>query len=110
MQYHDIRDRLYLDRSVQPIMFLSVDTGNGVFSYFSSAVFESELSDKAINLASHSDAVWYGIHGPVIKNTLPEITVYGKVIVSSPAVNEGYEAVFDEINNGERCFIKFRSG
>lgn len=105
-----ISETVFIDRSVQPIMFLSVDTGNGVFSYFSSAVFESELSDKAINLASHSDAVWYGIHGPVIKNTLPEITVYGKVIVSSPAVNEGYEAVFDEINNGERCFIKFRSG
>ncbi len=101
---------VFTGRSVQPVMFLSVDTGNGVFSYFGAAVFESELSEEALKLASLSDTVWYGIHGPVIKAVLPETDVYGKVIVSSPAVNENYKTAFDEISNEERYFMKFRYG
>lgn len=96
-----------LSRSVQPILCLSVDTGHGIFGYFGSSVFESELCGKATALASRSDVVWYGIHGPNIKKPLPSIPVSGEVLVSSPQVNEDYRCAFEPIGSDGLFFRRF---
>ncbi len=97
----------FIKRSKQPVSFVSVNTGKGVFSYFSASVFESELSHDARNEAEISNAVWYGIHGPIIKSELKDVSSNADVVVSNSEVNELYNTHFNEVNNGTKPFLKF---
>lgn len=55
-------------RSVQPVLLLSVDAGDGErLVYCGSAVFESGLADTAANLVAQADTVIFGNHGPLPK-------------------------------------------
>ena len=72
-----------LDRSVQPVLLLSLDVGEGGrIVYCGSAVFESGLAEDAASLVSSADTVIFGNHGPRIKSPyggeltlLPDTTV-----------------------------------
>lgn len=88
----------FLKRSVQPVMYLTVDTGNGIFGYFSASVFSSSLSDQAKEAIAGCDTAWLGIHGPVIKEKPGTITSGGDVIVSSDDVNTAYGTVFEPVD------------
>ena len=58
----------FIKRSVQPVLLLSLDAGDGGrLVYCGSAVFESELADTAASLAAQADTVIFGNHGPLIK-------------------------------------------
>ena len=57
-----------LDRSVQPVLLLSLDAGEGGRAvYCGSAVFESGLYEQAAALVAASDTVIFGNHGPLVK-------------------------------------------
>ncbi len=61
-----------IDRSVQPVLLLSLDTrpgevDAGLTVYCGSAVFESDLADTAAALVSGADTVIFGNHGPLPK-------------------------------------------
>ena len=62
----------WLARSVQPVLLLALDvseeaTGKDTLVYCGSAVFESELADRAAELISTADTVIFGSHGPLFK-------------------------------------------
>ncbi len=70
-----------LERSVQPVLLLSLDTDlrpdrSGELVYCGSAVFESGLSDKAALLVSRADAVIFGQHGPLTKQSFGGALTY----------------------------------
>ena len=57
-----------LDRSVQPVLLLSLDAGDGNRAvYCGSAVFESGLAEDAAALVASADTVIFGNHGPLVK-------------------------------------------
>ncbi len=61
-----------IDRSVQPVLLLSLDTapdreGIGETVYCGSAIFESDLSDAATEQIARADTVIFGNHGPLTK-------------------------------------------
>ncbi len=65
-------DSTYIDRSVQPILMVTLDTnpaanGEGELVYLGSSVFESDFSEQARKAIAVSDAVIFGNHGPLIK-------------------------------------------
>ena len=72
-----------IKRSVQPVLLLSLDGGEGSqVVYCGSAVFESELADTARELTAQADTVIFGNHGPLVKapfgeglTFLPDATV-----------------------------------
>ncbi len=58
----------FIKRSVQPILLLSLDAGEGNrLIYCGSAVFESGLAEAAAELVAHADTVIFGNHGPLPK-------------------------------------------
>jgi hypothetical protein len=60
---------VYLDRSVQPIFFLSVSDGDGEVGYISSAVYESGLTyTLGERIARCSDLI-FGLEGPTPKHS-----------------------------------------
>jgi hypothetical protein len=60
---------VYLDRSVQPIFFLSVSDGDGEVGYLSSAVYESGLTyTLGERIARCSDLI-FGLEGPTPKHS-----------------------------------------
>lgn len=66
-----------IDRSVQPVLLLSLDTGAGRRAvYCGSAVFESGLADRASKLVSVADTVIFGNHGPLSKAPFGEGLTY----------------------------------
>jgi hypothetical protein len=57
-----------IDRSVQPVLLLSLNAGEGSrVVYCGSAVFESDLSNTAKELTAQADTVIFGNHGPLVK-------------------------------------------
>jgi hypothetical protein len=57
-----------IERSVQPVLLLSLDAGEGSRAvYCGSAVFESGLAGKAEELTAQADTVIFGNHGPLVK-------------------------------------------
>ena len=72
-----------IKRSVQPVLLLSLDAGEGSrVVYCGSAVFESGLAGKAEELTAQADTVIFGNHGPLVKapfgeglTFLPDATV-----------------------------------
>ena len=72
-----------IKRSVQPVLLLSLDGGEGSRAvYCCSAVFESGLADTARELTAQADTVIFGNHGPLVKapfgddlTFLPDATV-----------------------------------
>ena len=57
-----------IKRSVQPVLLLSLDAGEGNRAvYCGSAVFESGLADAARELTAQADTVIFGNHGPLVK-------------------------------------------
>ena len=72
-----------IKRSVQPVLLLSLDGGEGSRAvYCGSAVFESGLADTARELIAQADTVIFGNHGPLVKapfgddlTFLPDATV-----------------------------------
>ena len=61
-----------IDRSVQPVLMVSLDvssreSGKDRLLYCGSAVFESDLADRATHLIEGSDVVIFGNHGPLCK-------------------------------------------
>ncbi len=59
-------------RSVQPVLLLALDTapqvpGAGETVYCGSAVFESELADRAATMMEQADTIIFGNHGPLPK-------------------------------------------
>ncbi len=63
-----------IDRSVQPVLFLSVDTapgtdGVGETVYCGSAIFESDLAAVATERIATADTVIFGNHGPLPKQS-----------------------------------------
>ena len=72
-----------IKRSVQPVLLLSLDAGEGGrIVYCGSAVFESGLADTARELTAQADTVIFGNHGPLVKapfgeglTLLPDATV-----------------------------------
>lgn len=68
-----------IDRSVQPVLLLSLDAGAGSrVVYCGSAVFESELADPASALVAKADTVIFGNHGPLTKAPIGEGLTYRK--------------------------------
>ena len=66
-----------LERSVQPVLLLSLDAGAGSrVVYCGSAVFESELSGPASALVAEADTVIFGNHGPLTKAPFGEGLTY----------------------------------
>jgi hypothetical protein len=66
-----------LERSVQPVLLLSLDAGAGSrVVYCGSAVFESELAGPASALVAEADTVIFGNHGPLTKAPFGEGLTY----------------------------------
>lgn len=99
----------FIDRSVQPIMYLTINAGNEVFGYFSATVFSSQLSDPAREALARCDTAWLGIHGPVIKDRLDQMASGGEVFVSSDEVNTAYGTVFGQIKSGQVLTLRVKS-
>ena len=70
-------------RSVQPVLLLSLDAGEGSRAvYCGSAVFESGLADEAAALVAEADTVIFGNHGPLVKAPFGEgLTLQGHATV-----------------------------
>ncbi len=102
-----IEPSAYIDRSVQPINTVTLQTDGGTMSYIGASAFESDADFEKV--IKKSDTIWLGVHGPNIKMQIPDNIKLGHTYASNKTVNEGYSAYFDEINDGERYFIKFRS-
>jgi hypothetical protein len=70
-------DRADLSRSTQPVLLISMDvsaktTGKDRLLYCGSAVFESELANRATELIPPADTVVFGSHGPLFKASYGE--------------------------------------
>ena len=100
----------FLKRSVQPVMYLTVDTGNGIFGYFSASVFSSSLSYQAKEAVAGCDTAWLGIHGPVIKESPGTLTSGGNVVVSSDEVNTAYGTVFEPVDGNHVYVFRKNTG
>ena len=83
-----------IKRSVQPILLLSLDAGQGGrLVYCGSAIFESPLSDAAHDAVSQADTVIFGNHGPLPKAAFGEELTFGEntaVILSAHGNVAGY--------------------
>ncbi len=72
-----------LSRSVQPVLLLRLDTapsrdGEGEITLCGSAVFESDLANRATQWVAASDAVIFGNHGPLVKQLFGQDLVYAE--------------------------------
>lgn len=105
----NLSEQIFIKRSVQPTMYMTVDTQGGVFGYFSASVFSSSLSDAAKAAIAECDTAWLGIHGPVIKESLEGITVRGNIFVSSETVNTAYKTVYETADNGRTFTFKINN-
>ena len=83
-----------LERSVQPVLLLSLDAGVGSRAvYCGSAVFESELSGQATELAAKAHTVIFGNRGPLTKAPFGEGLTYREgaaVILSGEGDTAGW--------------------
>ncbi len=81
--------KAYIKRSVQPLHLMRID-GKRDFLYIGSAVFESELKEKAISLLDKTDVLFLGAHGPIIKEQLLPLNLKGEVLASNIEINDKY--------------------
>ncbi len=93
--------KAYIGRSVQPIHLMKIE-GKRTLLYIGSAVFESDLREKAEEELSHADIIFLGSHGPLIKEALPNINFSGEIIVSNEETNEAYGTGFTTLNYYKR--------
>ena len=84
----------FIERSVQPVLLLSLDAGQGGHVvYCGSAVFESALSESARRQVSQADTVIFGNHGPLPKTSFGEDLFFREdaaVILSAHGDVAGY--------------------
>ena len=71
-----------IKRSVQPVLLVTLDvsegeTGKDRLVYCGSAVFESDLADRAAELTAAADTVIFGSHGPLLKAPYGEEIDFG---------------------------------
>lgn len=85
--------KAYIKRSVQPLHLMKID-GKRDFLYIGSAVFESELNEKAISLLDSVDVLFLGAHGPLIKEPLTSLNFKGEVLISNVETNEAYQTSY----------------
>lgn len=88
----------FITRSVQPVFYLTVEYGSESFTYCASSLLESELYPDCVNTISSSDYIWLGIHGPNIKQPLPNILTSNNHVVVSQNINELYLTSYETIN------------
>ncbi len=69
-------DTSHLERSTQPVMLLSLQAPDGMLTWCSGAVFESDLAAKAVQVISESDTVIFGSHGPLCKQSFGDMLSY----------------------------------
>ena len=93
----NLSEAAFLSRSVQPVMYLTVDAGDRRFGYFSASVFSSSLESAAREAMSECDISLLGIHGPVIKEPPGKLSSGGEILVTSDEVNAAYGTVFGTV-------------
>lgn len=97
--------KAYIERSVQPLHLMKID-GKRDFLYIGSAVFESELSEKAISLLESTDVLFLGAHGPLIKKPLIPLVFEGEVLISDSETNIGYETNYKTVEFFKKYITK----
>ncbi len=85
--------KVYIKRSVQPMHLMKID-GKRNFLYIGSAVFESDLKDKALEALKDTHVLFLGAHGPLIKQPLPALSFRGKILTSNAETNEEYQTSY----------------
>ena len=80
--------------------------GKRDFLYIGSAVFESELSEKAISLLESTDVLFLGAHGPLIKKPLIPLVFEGEVLISDSETNIGYETNYKTVEFFKKYITK----
>ncbi len=97
--------KAYIKRSVQPLHLMMID-GKRNFLYIGSAVFESELKDKAYEALENTHVLFLGTHGPLIKNPLPSFAFNGEVLISDEETNEAYQTSYTTVGFYKKYITK----
>ncbi len=97
--------KAYIKRSVQPLHLMMID-GKRNFLYIGSAVFESELKDKAYEALENTHVLFLGAHGPLIKNPLPSFAFNGDVLISDGETNEAYQTSYTAVGFYKKYITK----
>ncbi len=100
-----LSQKAYIERSVQPLHLMKID-GKRDFLYIGSAVFESELSEKALSLLEDTDVLFLGAHGPLIKEPLIPLDFKGEILISDSETNEVYETNYDVVGFYKKYITK----
>ncbi len=88
----------FIERSIQPIFYLTVEYGAESFTYCSSSLFESNINSNFEDIIVSSNYIWLGIHGPNIKQPFPKEIALNNSILVSEGINELYSTSFEEID------------
>ena len=80
--------------------------GKRDFLYIGSAVFESELNEKALSLLEDTDVLFLGAHGPLIKEPLIPLDFDGEVLISDNETNIGYETNYTTVGFFKKYITK----
>ncbi|MBQ7780157.1 MAG: ComEC/Rec2 family competence protein [Clostridia bacterium] len=88
--------KAYIKRSVQPLHLMKIE-GKRDFLYVGSAVFESELNEKALSLFEGTEVLFLGAHGPLIKKPLIPLDFEGEVLASNIETNEAYQTSYTKV-------------
>ena len=97
--------KAYIERSTQPLHLMKID-GKRDFLYIGSAVFESELNEKALSLLEDADVLFLGAHGPLIKEPLIPLDFEGEVLISDNETNIGYETNYTTVGFCKKYITK----
>lgn len=97
--------KAYIERSNQPLHLMKID-GKRDFLYIGSAVFESDLSEKALSLLKDTDVLFLGAHGPLIKEPLIPLDFDGDVLISDNETNIVYETNYTTVGFYKKYITK----
>lgn len=94
-----------IKRSTQPINMMKIRADKTLL-YVGGAVYESDLREEFERQLLTCNNVWFGAHGPVIKEALPPLPSHISYISSSKEVNSRYGIDCKVIDGYEKIKIK----
>lgn len=98
-------ERTYIKRSAQPLHLLVIEDKQTLV-YAGSALTESPLADEFSDVLKGCDILFFGTHGPIIKQPLPALDFNGTVIISDNESNTAYNTSFETIDRYSKFVLK----
>ena len=102
-----LHQKSYIDRSVQPLHLMMID-GKRNYLYVGGSVFESDMSESALIALKQADVLFLGVHGPIIKQPLPDLNFSGETVVSNEETNKAYNTSFEHVSFFKRYITAYK--